>query len=162
MRTLVLGVGNVLLSDEGIGIKAVEELKRRYSFNTEVGLLDGGTLGLDLLYFLEGTDRLLIIDAVLGGKPPGFIYKFRGDEVKTYFRRKVSAHEIGIQEVLAVAEITGRYPKEIVVIGMEPESLDISLELSHTVRNNFDKLLNEVLDQLREWGIEVKYAGDQS
>lgn len=158
----MLGVGNVLLSDEGMGIKAVEELKRRYSFNTEVELLDGGTLGLDLLYFLEGTDRLLIIDAVLGGNPPGFIYKFRGDEVKTYFRRKVSAHEIGIQEVLAVAEITGRYPEEIVVIGMEPESLDISLELSQTVRNNFDKLLNEVLDQLREWGIEVKHAKDLS
>lgn len=156
MKTLILGVGNILLSDEGLGVRAVEELRKGYTFPQGVELMDGGTLGLDLLYFMESFDRLLLIDAVLGGSPPGTLYKFRDNEVRTYFRKKVSAHELGIQEVLGLAEIRGKKPKEMVLIGMEPESLDISLELSPTVKGNMPVLIDEVLTQLKEWGIEYE------
>ena len=116
MKIAVLGVGNVLLSDEGLGVRVVEEIRKRYSLPEEVLLIDGGTLGIDLLYFLEGVERLLVVDAVLGGLPPGSLYKFKGEEVLTYFKsRKLSAHDIGIQEVLALADLTDRLPKEIVV-----------------------------------------------
>ncbi|MFN3870353.1 MAG: HyaD/HybD family hydrogenase maturation endopeptidase [Aquificaceae bacterium] len=156
MKTLVLGIGNLLLSDEGLGVKAVEELKKRYRFPQGVELIDGGTLGIDLLYFMEKVERLLIIDAILGGMPPGSLYKLKGDDVLTYFKgKKISTHDIGIQEVLALAELTGKLPKEIVVLGMEPESLEISLELSPSVRKNFNRLLEEVIEQLREWGLKV-------
>ncbi|MEN3029159.1 MAG: hydrogenase maturation protease [Aquificaceae bacterium] len=107
-----------------------------------------GCVGDDLFYFIEGFDRLLIVDAVLGGLP-GTLYKFEGEEVKTYFRKKVSAHELGIQEVLGIAEITGRKPPEMVLIGMEPESLDISLELSDHCQGKLPILLDEVLKQLK-------------
>ena len=93
MKIAVLGVGNVLLSDEGLGVRVVEEIRKRYSLPEEVLLIDGGTLGIDLLYFLEGVERLLVVDAVLGGLPPGSLYKFKGEEVLTYFKsRKLSAH----------------------------------------------------------------------
>lgn len=157
MKTLVLGVGNVLLSDEGIGVKVIEEFVNRYDVPEDVEVIDGGTLGLNLLYFLEKVDRLLVVDALFGGGPPGSLYKFKGDQVRTYFkRRKLSAHDIGLQEVLGVAELIGKGPKEIVVIGVEPESLDVSLDLSPSVGGALEKLLNEVVEQLKEWGIKVK------
>lgn len=156
MKTIVLGVGNVLLSDEGVGVRVVEELVKRYEIPNDVEVIDGGTLGLNLLYFLDDVDRLLVVDALLGGKPPGSLYKFKGDQVKAYFRgKKLSAHHIGLQEVLSVIELTGKAPKEIVVIGVEPESFDVSLELSPSVKKVLERLLDEVLKQLKEWGIKV-------
>ncbi|WP_333783933.1 HyaD/HybD family hydrogenase maturation endopeptidase [Thermocrinis sp.] len=162
MSILILGVGNILLSDEGLGVRAVEKLKEGYIFPENVKLLDGGTLGIDLLYFLEGAERLIIVDAVMGGGPPGTLYKFSGDEVKAYFRGKVSAHELGIQEVLGIAQLTGKYPKEVVVIGMEPESLEISLELSQTVRNSLEKLVKLIIEQLKDWQTEVKHVDERT
>lgn len=162
MKTLVLGVGNILLSDEGLGVRAVEELKKKYRFSNDVELMDGGTLGIDLLYFMEGFERLLLVDAVLGGCAPGTLYRFEGDEVKAYFRKKVSAHELGIQEVLALAQMLGKDPKEVVLVGMEPESLDISLELSQTIRSKFNQLIFAVLKELERWGISyerLEHAG---
>ncbi|ADO45402.1 hydrogenase expression/formation protein [Hydrogenobacter thermophilus TK-6] len=156
MRTLLLGIGNILLSDEGLGVRAVEELKSRFKFPPYVELMDGGTLGMDLLYFMEGFERLLVIDAVLGGNPPGTLYKFNDEEVKAYFKRKVSAHELGFQEILALAVLLGKRPKEIVLVGMEPESLNISLELSTTVKERLHLLIEEVLKQLEDWGIEYE------
>lgn len=157
MKIAVLGVGNVLLSDEGLGVRVVEEIRKRYSLPEEVLLIDGGTLGIDLLYFLEGVERLLVVDAVLGGLPPGSLYKFKGEEVLTYFKsRKLSAHDIGIQEVLALADLTDRLPKEIVVLGLEPESFEISLDLSPSVKKNLDRLIEEVISQLKEWNVEVR------
>ncbi len=156
MKTLVLGVGNVLLSDEGVGVRVVEELVKRYEIPDDVEVIDGGTLGLNLIYFLDNADRLLVVDALLGGNPPGSLYKFKGDQVKAYFReKKLSAHDIGLQEVLGVAELIGKVPKEVVVIGVEPESLDVSLELSPSVKKVLERLLDEVLKQLKEWGIKV-------
>ncbi|QWK20307.1 MAG: HyaD/HybD family hydrogenase maturation endopeptidase [Hydrogenobacter thermophilus] len=156
MRTLLLGIGNILLSDEGLGVRAVEELKSRFKFPPYVELMDGGTLGMDLLYFMEGFERLLVIDAVLGGNPPGTLYKFSDGEVKAYFKRKVSAHELGFQEILALADLLGKRPNEIVLVGMEPESLNISLELSTTVKERLHLLIEEVLKQLDDWGIEYE------
>ncbi|MFN0237408.1 HyaD/HybD family hydrogenase maturation endopeptidase [Hydrogenobacter sp. Uz 6-8] len=156
MKTLVLGVGNILLSDEGLGVRVVEELRKNYRFFPEVELMDGGTLGMDLLYFMEGFERLLLVDAVLGGCAPGTLYRFEGEEVKGYFRKKVSAHELGVQEVLALAQMLGRAPREIVLLGMEPESLDISLELSETVKSRLDELVSGVLKELEKWGVSYE------
>lgn len=157
---MVLGVGNLLLSDEGVGVRVIEELSKRYRFPENVVLIDGGTIGVNLLYFLEGVEKLLIVDAVLGGMPPGSIYKFKDEEVLTYFRtKKLSAHDIGIQEVLSLAKLTEKLPKEMVVLGIEPESLDVSLELSSSVKEALERLLDEVIKQLKEWNIKV---GDET
>lgn len=153
MRVLVLGIGNILLSDEGVGVRVVEELRKNYSFSDGVEIIDGGTLGIDLLYFLEGFQKLLVIDAVLGGNAPGTLYKLKDEEVKAYFRKKVSAHELGFQEVLALADLLGKKPKEVVLVGIEPGSLDVSVELSYSVKRRMRDLIGKVLEQLKEWGI---------
>ena len=152
----VLGIGNILLSDEGLGVRALERLKEFYDFPEGVQLIDGGTLGIDLLYHLEGVDKLLVLDAVSGGKPPGILYVFKGNEVKSYFRRKVSMHEIGFQEVLGLMEVMDKPVPEIVVIGLEPKSLELSTELSPEIEEKIPELVDRAVEQLREWGVEVK------
>ncbi|AAC06858.1 HyaD/HybD family hydrogenase maturation endopeptidase [Aquifex aeolicus] len=152
----VLGIGNILLSDEGLGVRTVEELQRRYEFPENVKVLDGGTLGIDLLYHIEGTEKLLIIDAVLGGKKPGTFYKIKNENVKKYFKSKVSMHELGIQEVLALLEVLEKPIKEIVVLGLEPKSLEVSTELTPEIQEKIPLLVEEALSQLKEWGVEVK------
>lgn len=154
-RTVVLGIGNTILSDEGLGVRALEMLRNRYDFKPELELMDGGTIGIDLLYFLEGVDRLLVLDAVLGIGKPGSIYSFEGEEVKKYFRNKVSMHEIGFQEVMALMELRDSHPREIVVMGIEPKCIDIGTELSEEVKSSMEGLLKIVLDKLRSWGFEA-------
>ncbi|MDR7866043.1 MAG: HyaD/HybD family hydrogenase maturation endopeptidase [Sporomusaceae bacterium] len=151
----VLGIGNILLRDEGFGVRAVEALLGRYRFPAAVQVLDGGTLGMDLLRFLTGTKRLVVVDAIAGGGPPGTFYRFAGDEVKAYFREKVSLHELGIKDVLAVLEATDRAIGEVVVLGVQPESLDVGLELTPVVAAALPDTVAAVLAELARWQVEV-------
>ena len=153
-KTVVMGIGNTILSDEGLGVKALEMLREKYDFPAGVELLDGGTLGIDLLYFLEGTEKLLVLDAILGGGKPGDLYTFKGEEVRSYFRRKVSMHEIGFQEVLGLIELQGSDMEEIVIMGMEPKVLELGTDLSPEIRENMPELLRMVLKQLEAWDIK--------
>ncbi len=154
-RIVVLGIGNTILCDEGLGVKALERIRERYDFSPKIELIDGGTIGIDLLYFIEGADKLLVFDAVLGDKHPGSLYLFKNEEVKKYFRRKVSMHEIGFQEVLGLLEVKGKEIKEMVVMGIEPKVIDIGTELSPEVEKSMDKLIDMAIGQLRDWGVEV-------
>ncbi len=151
----VLGIGNILLRDEGFGVRAVEELLGRYRFPAAVQVLDGGTLGMDLLRFITGTKRLVVVDAIAGGGPPGTFYRFAGDEVKAYFREKVSLHELGIKDVLAVLEATDRAIEEVVVLGVQPESLDIGLELTPVAAAALPHTVAAVVAELARWQVEV-------
>jgi len=152
----VLGIGNILLSDEGLGVVAVKRFLEEYEVPENVRVIDGGTLGIELMYFLEGTEKLLVVDAVAGGRPPGAFYKIKNEEVKKYFRNKVSMHELGFQEVMALMELRGFPIKEIVILGLEPKSLNISLELSPEIKEKIPQLVEEIVNQLKEWGIPVR------
>ena len=151
----VLGVGNILMQDEGFGVKVVEELLAHYSFPENVQVLDGGTLGMELLRFLVGTDRLILIDAVSGGLPPGSLYEFAHDKVKAYFKEKVSMHELGIQDVLAVLEVLEKPAKEIRILGVQPVAIDIGLALTPLVTGMVDNVVQKLLVILQEWQVEV-------
>ncbi len=155
-KVAVLGIGNILLSDEGLGVRAVERLRREFSIPEEVSLIDGGTLGLDLLFYIEGADRLLVTDAVLGGRPPGSLYRLKGKEVFAHLRNRLSAHEIGFQDVLALLELKGRSPSEIVVIGLEPADLRPGTELSPVVEERIPLLVEECVKQLELWGVKLE------
>ncbi len=133
----------------------VEELLRRYRFPAAVQVLDGGTLGMDLLRFLTGTQRLIVVDAIAGDGPPGTFYRLAGEEVQAYFREKVSLHELGIKDVLAVLAATGRPVAEVVVLGVQPESLDVGLELTSVVAAAVDKAVAAVVAELAAWQVEV-------
>lgn len=153
MKTLVLGVGNVLLSDEGIGVHIVRLLRERYGFPQEVEILDGGTLGLDLLPYVEAADRLLIVDAVQMDAPPGTMVRLEGTEVPAVLSLKYSPHQVGLTDLLAVARLRGRAPAEIVLWGVQPASLEVGLELSPTIAAQVEPLVRNVLAELQRWGI---------
>jgi len=152
--TLVLGVGNILLSDEGFGVRVAEALLKRFRFPAGVEVLDGGTLGMELMRFLEGVQRLILIDAVhVQNAEPGSFHELRGDSVRLYFRRKVSLHELGIQEVLASLEVMEKPIREIVVFGVEPVSLEIGLDLTAPVAARVDEAAEKVVMQLAAWNV---------
>ncbi len=147
-KKLVLGVGNLLLTDEGIGIHAVQRLMERKMLPDQVELVDGGTAGLNLLYYLEGVDTLVIIDAVETGGPPGTIMRLAGDQIPVYMALKVSPHEITLPDFLAAARLRDLYPKEVVVWGMQPRSLEVGVELSPDLAAKLDTLLGHVVQEL--------------
>lgn len=151
----ILGVGNILMQDEGFGVRVVEQLLRQYRFPENVQVLDGGTLGMELLRFLIGTDKLILVDAVSGGLPPGSFYQFSHDEVKAYFKEKVSMHELGIQDVLGVMEVLEKPAKEIRIVGVEPLTIDIGLDMTPIIRESVKPAVEKLLQILQEWGIEA-------
>ena len=124
-RALVLGIGNVLWADEGFGVRCIEHLAATRSFGPEVRLLDGGTQGLYLLPFLENADRLVVFDAVDYGLAPGTMKIVEGDEVPRFLgAKKMSLHQTGFQDVISTAELMGYCPKELLLIGCQPEELE--------------------------------------
>ena len=152
MDILVLGIGNVLLTDEGIGVRALKELERKFSFPANVELLDGGTAGIELLRHIRNRDYLIIIDAMKCGQKPGTVVRVEGDDVPAAFRTRISPHQLGLSDLLAAAMLTDELPKNLVLFGVEPESIDIGLELTETVEANLKKLLDAVADELRATG----------
>ncbi len=152
-KTVVLGVGNILLSDEGFGVRVAEALSQRFRFPDAVDVLDGGTLGIELMRFLDGAERLILIDAIHGPEPGSFRI-IQGDDVRLYFQEKVSLHEMGIQEVLASLVVMEKPISEIVVIGVVPQSLEIGLDLTPLVASRIDEAVTSVIRQLHDWGLE--------
>ena len=152
MRAIVLGIGNVLLGDEAVGVRAIEALAA-YSLPPEVEVVDGGTCGMELLDQLADADLLIVVDAVLAGKPPGELVRLAGDEVPVFFRSKLSPHMIGLPDVLASLEFCGHKPRELVVIGVQPISFELSLEMTPLIAARVPQLVAAVLDELAAHGL---------
>ncbi|EGO64049.1 HyaD/HybD family hydrogenase maturation endopeptidase [Acetonema longum] len=154
-RITVLGIGNILLQDEGFGVRVIEELQRRYRFTEPVQVLDGGTLGMELLHFITGSARLLVIDAIDGGQPPGSFYRLTGEAVQAYFQDKVSLHELGLKDVLAALKVLDEPVEEVVIIGVQPAVLDLGLDLTPAVVAMIEPAIAAVIAQLKGWQAEV-------
>jgi len=154
LNVLVLGLGNILLSDEGAGVKAVEELQNRYDCSGAVEFVDGGTIGLELLPYFEGRSHILIIDAVKTDRKPGTIVRI--EDPPAYFSSKTSPHQIGLADVMGIAVITDIMPKNITLFGIEPKQLSTGLELSAEVARNLNQLVDMVADELKAIGIKVQ------
>jgi hydrogenase maturation protease len=152
-RTLVLGLGNILLRDEGAGVWVAESLRRQFEFLPEVAVLDGGTLGLDLLPRLHGVERLLVIDAVKLGRGAGSLARLEGEEVPAVLDVNVSPHQVGVQDLLAAARLTGSEPARLVLWGIEPERLDPGTAFSPPVAEALPELRDRVLQELELWGV---------
>jgi hydrogenase maturation protease len=141
------------MSDDGIGVRVVQRLSEEYTFPPEVETLDGGTLGLDLLPLLEGLERLLIVDAMETGGPPGTITRLTGDEIPIAFETRLSAHQMGLKDLLAVSRLLGNTVPEMVLLGVQPECIELGVELSPPVAAVLDTLVEMALRELEEWGI---------
>jgi hydrogenase maturation protease len=154
LATLLLGLGNLLMNDDSLGVRVVQQLIGEYCFPAELTLLDGGTLGLDLLPHLEGVDRLLIVDAVDAASPPGTLVRLAGEEIPYALATKVSPHQMGLKDLLTVADLQGHAPQEMVLWGIQPASIEMDLRLSPEVAASMALLQEEVLAELAKWGIE--------
>ena len=152
-RITVLGIGNILQRDEGVGVRVVQDLIERYDFPENVDVVDGGVLGLSLMSVIETTDVLIVADAVkLGGKP-GDLFRMPWSEITERTRYKDSLHQIDFIETMALVTLIGDQP-DTVVIGVQPEDIETwTLELSPVVAARVPDLLNMVLGELESWGI---------
>lgn len=153
MKAVVLGVGNVILADEGVGVRVVEALERDYAMPPGVNVIDAGTSGMEMLEDMSDLDFLLVVDAIAAGKSPGELVQLRGDEVPVFFRRNLSPHGIGLSDVLASLEFLGAEPKETVILGVQPISLDLSTELTPTIAALVPELVAQVVAELTQRGL---------
>lgn len=156
MRISIIGVGNILLRDEGVGVRAIERLKKGFELPEDVSIIDGGTMGLDLLPFIENSERLLFVDAVDLKKEPGTIGIIEDKEIPAIIKTKISPHQIGLSDLFSVMRLLDKEPECVTVIGIQPESIQTGIELSDRVKQGLEDLINAIIDKLRQWGVEVK------
>jgi hydrogenase maturation protease len=150
-RKVVLGLGNLLLGDEGFGIHAVQYLQARVGAQFPVEWVDGGVLGLNLLPLVEECSHLLVLDAVDAGKPGGTLIEMTQDEIPLYSGMKLSEHQVGFQEVLAVAKFRGHYPSHLHLIGVQSVDLSTSIELSPAVLAALPAIYQSTTNLLMGW-----------
>jgi hydrogenase maturation protease len=147
-KTLIVGLGNLLLSDDGVGVRTVQRLQGDLPETDEIQVLDGGTSGLDLLYYLEGVSRLIVVDAVEQGKPAGTLIRLVDEQVPAYLSMKISPHQVSLPDLLVAARLINLYPEKIIVWGVQPASLEWGTELSPEVEEQVDTLVVKVKEEL--------------
>lgn len=150
MRIVILGIGNILLTDEGVGVRVVEALAARGGLPPGVELIDGGTCGMEMLEQLENLDALIVVDCVRCGRPPATPVLLKGDDVPVFFRTKLSPHQVSLSDVLASLEFTGRAPRKTVIVGMQPVSMGLGLDLSPEVAVRLPELVDLTLAEIAE------------
>ena len=152
---LILGIGNLLWADEGFGVRALETLQRTYEFPDHVRLLDGGTQGIYLVQHIREADILVVFDAVDYGLPGGTLKRVEGAEVPKFMgAKKVSLHQTGFQEVLAMAEMLGDYPEHLLLVGVQPVELeDYGGSLRDQVKVQIEPAIEMVLEYLAGFGV---------
>ena len=156
-NVLLLGIGNLLWADEGFGVRALEHLHAHYQFPANVQLLDGGTQGIYLVQYVETADILVVFDAVDYGLPAGTLKMVEDDAVPRFMgAKKMSLHQTGFQEVLAMAQLLDRYPKHLLLIGVQPVELDdFGGSLRPEVKAQIQPAIQIALDYLAQHGIAV-------
>ncbi len=155
MNILVLGVGNLLLSDEGIGVRTVETLLEEYQFSNNVEIVDGGTAGMELLEIIANKEHVILIDAVNTGADVGTIVTLVDDEVPALFRNRISPHQLGISDLLGVMALTGETPKHFTLFGVVPFSMATGVELTPQMLPLKNILVANVVSKLEALGCEV-------
>jgi len=154
-RISVLGLGNILLTDEGVGVHAVNAIKKRYTFSPDIEIIDGGTMGLDLLPIFQSQDKILIIDAVDFKKAPGHLEAIEGNNIPSVLNSKLSVHHIGVSDLLFAAKLTRDAPQEVYLVGIQPKSLDVGLDMTDEVRTRLDDIIELVFRKLKEWDVQI-------
>lgn len=149
---LVLGLGNVICGDDGLGAVAVHLLQRRYQAPEGVSVLDGGTLGLSLLPYLEEAHEAILVDAIRGDGPPGSFVRLEGDDVAPAVASRLSVHQVGVADLLEGARWRDRYPSRVVLLGLVPESLELGLGRTPAVEAALPGLVDRVVAEARTLG----------
>ena len=147
--TVVIGLGNPLMGDDGVGLAVLDRLRSEWDL-PDVELVDGATWGLSLLPVIEDAERLLLVDAIVAHGAPGDLIELSRARLPIYLSRKLSPHQVDLRDALAVAELRGRMPNEVVAIGVQPAVVDLGLELSAPVAARLNALVHAVVKQLED------------
>jgi hydrogenase maturation protease len=158
-RTVVLGLGNPLMGDDRVGLTALNHLEDEWFIPRHVTLVDGGTWGMTLLPVVESADRLLVLDAIDIGTSPGTIVRLEGSDIPRVLGQKLSPHQIDLREVLALAELRGSLPGELLALGIQPARIELLMELSPAVEARVPELVELAANALTEWGIPCRHLG---
>jgi hydrogenase maturation protease len=153
---LVLGLGNLICSDDGLGIDAVTRLQRQYEAPEGARVLDGGTLGLSLLPEIETAEQAILVDAVRDEAPVGSFVRLEGDEVAGAVAARLSPHQVGVSDLLEAARWLGRYPSRVVLLGLVPGSIELGLERSAAVEAGLPQLVDRVVEEARRLGFDFR------
>jgi hydrogenase maturation protease len=148
--TLVLGLGNLVHGDDGVGVHAIERLQKDSRVPAGAVLMDGGTLGMALIPHVSGFKRVLVIDAIDAGQTPGTLIRLEGSAVAN-LPGKPSVHQLGFADLMISLKLLGEAPPELVVLGVQPESTEWTAELTPAVKASLDELSTLVINQLRSW-----------
>lgn len=158
-KIVILGVGCILFSDEGFGVRVVERLYERYEFPDNVSLEDGGVLGLNLLGVISEADHLIVVDAIRNKSAPGSFYRLQGDAILKRIRAKNSLHQVDFLEALTMCQALDKVP-ETVILGVEPEDIDtLSIELTPKIGAKVDEMIDMVLKELNILEVSYKNRG---
>ena len=152
---LVIGMGNVLMQDEGIGVRAVEELESRYELPTHVRVMDGGTTGMELFEPMRVADCLIIADAVNFDRPPGSLVRIADEEINAFFQTKLSNHQLGLSDLLALLNLKNEKPQRVAIIGMVPYGLENRLGLSKQAAGGLDAMVDMLVRDLALVGVKA-------
>jgi hydrogenase maturation protease len=155
LDTVVIGLGNVVLSDDGLGVHAVNRLRHRFAIGGDVELVEGGTAGLLLLPYLADARRVIIIDAIDVGARAGTLVRLDGKEWARAFDVRMTPHDVGLVDLLGAAELSGAWPEQLVLHGAQPSCTAIGTELTDTVGAALDPLVDAIAAELAGWGLSI-------
>lgn len=151
--TAVIGLGNVVLSDDGLGVQAVRRMQHRYQLQDGVELVEGGTAGLLLLPLLADARQVIIVDAIDTGAPAGTLVRLDGDDWASAFELRMTPHDVGLVDLLGAAQLSGAWPEQLVLHGVQPASTAIGTELSAPVAAALEPLVDAIAAELTLWGV---------
>jgi hydrogenase maturation protease len=157
---LILGLGNVLLGDDGLGPAAVTRLQRRFDLPDGVEAADGGTLGLALLALIAESDRVILVDAIRHDAPAGSLVRIEGDNVAPAVRERLSPHQVGVADLLDAARLAGCYPVSVTLLGLVPEKIDLGVERSAAVESGMDALVEAIVLEASALGYKLVPKGN--
>lgn len=148
-----MGLGNILLMDEGVGVHAVKAFQQQYRVPDYVEIVDGGAAGLDLLPFIDGREKLLMVDAVNFDREPGYIDILQNDAIPAKFGVKASLHHLGLMDVLSIVKLSDTSPKDICLIGIQPKNMELGLDMTPEIWDKINALVERMVSKLREWNV---------
>ena len=154
-RIVVLGLGNMLMADDGVGLAALARLDEEWFVPRRVSLVDGGTWGMNLLPVIERADRLLIFDAIYFNEPAGAVIRLERRDIPRFLAQKLSPHQVDLREVLALAEFRGTLPEQIIALGIQPARVEMSTTLSPVVAEKLEELVTLGAAAREQWGVKV-------
>jgi hydrogenase maturation protease len=160
-KITIMGLGNILMMDEGVGVHTINAFQKRYRVPDYAEVIDGGSAGLDLLPFIEGREKLLMVDAVNFDREPGYIDILENEEIPAKFSTKTSLHHLGLLDVLSIVKLSDALPKDMCIIGIQPKSMELGLDMSPEIWDKVPELVERIVSKLHEWNVPCALLSPQ-